>query len=163
MSLYSISQLLYLDRVGRADFSGCHLEEIWLFVTGLSHANGNVGESTPSGNCYVYSRLSAACRQRSLCVRRKCWKCQDMAEFFFLLHQTRGQHTRTHIDVHCHICKSILYLIITPVVQLYTAKHCSISCRGRRVACQITRHNFFVELFYSSVLLHSYRLKVFID
>ena len=33
-------------------FSGCHLEEIWLFVTGLSHPNGNVGESTPSGNCW---------------------------------------------------------------------------------------------------------------
>ena len=51
MSLNSISQLLYLDRVGRADFSGCHLE-IWLFVRGLSHPNGNVGESTPSGNCW---------------------------------------------------------------------------------------------------------------
>ena len=41
---------LYLDRIGRADFSVCHLEEIWLFVTGLSHPNRNVGESTPSGN-----------------------------------------------------------------------------------------------------------------
>ena len=52
VSLNSISQLLYLDRVGRADLSGCHLEEIWLFVTGLSHSNGNVGESTPGGNCW---------------------------------------------------------------------------------------------------------------
>ena len=49
MHLNSISQLLYLDRVGRADFSRCHLEEIWLFVT---EHNGNVGESTPSGNCW---------------------------------------------------------------------------------------------------------------
>ena len=47
-----LAKLLYLDRVGRANFSGCHLEEIWLFVTGLSHPNGNVGKSTPSGNCW---------------------------------------------------------------------------------------------------------------
>ena len=55
MSLNSITvlaKLLYLDRVERVDFSGCHLEEIWLFVTGLSHPNGNVGKSTPSGNCW---------------------------------------------------------------------------------------------------------------
>ena len=32
--------------------SSCHLEEIWLFVTGFSHSNGNVGESTPCGNCW---------------------------------------------------------------------------------------------------------------
>ena len=50
--LIVLAKLLYLDRVGRADFSGCHLEVIWLFVTGLSHPNGNVGESTPSGNCW---------------------------------------------------------------------------------------------------------------
>ena len=48
MSLNSISQT-----VGRVEFSGYHLEEIWLFVTGLFHLNGNVrkasaflGEST---------------------------------------------------------------------------------------------------------------------
>ena len=40
--LIVLAKLLYLDRVGRADFSGCHLEEI--FVTGLFHPNGNVGE-----------------------------------------------------------------------------------------------------------------------
>ena len=40
--LIVVAKLLYLDRVGRAEFSGCHLEEIWLFVTGLSHPNGNV-------------------------------------------------------------------------------------------------------------------------
>ena len=45
--LIVLTKLLYLDRVERADFSGCHLEEIWLFVTGLSYPNGNVGESTP--------------------------------------------------------------------------------------------------------------------
>ena len=50
--LIVLAKLLYIDRVGRADFSGCHLEEIWLFVIGLSHPNGNVGESTPSGNCW---------------------------------------------------------------------------------------------------------------
>ena len=50
--LIVLFKLLYLDRVGRADFSGYHLEEIWLFVTGLSHPNGNIGESTPSGNCW---------------------------------------------------------------------------------------------------------------
>ena len=44
--LIVLAKLIYLDRVGRADFSGCHLEEIWLFVTGLSHPNGNLGEST---------------------------------------------------------------------------------------------------------------------
>ena len=53
MFLIVLAKLLYLDRVGRADFSGCHLEEIWLFVTGLSHPNGNVGESTPSGNVAI--------------------------------------------------------------------------------------------------------------
>ena len=52
MSLNSISQTFVLDRVGRADFSGCHLEEIWLFVIRLSHPNGNVGESTYSGICW---------------------------------------------------------------------------------------------------------------
>ena len=52
MSVNSISQLLYIDKVGRVDFSGCHLEEVWLFVTGFSHPNGNVGESTPGGNCW---------------------------------------------------------------------------------------------------------------
>ena len=31
---------MYLDRVGCTDCP-CHLEEIWLFVTGLSHPNGN--------------------------------------------------------------------------------------------------------------------------
>ena len=40
--LVVLAKLLYLDRVGRADFSGCHLEEIWLFATGLFHLNGNV-------------------------------------------------------------------------------------------------------------------------
>ena len=49
--LIVLDKLIYLDRVGRADFSGCHLVEIWLFVTGLSHPNGNVGESAPIGNC----------------------------------------------------------------------------------------------------------------
>ena len=34
---------MYLDRVGCTDCLCCHLEEIWLFVTGLSHPNGNVG------------------------------------------------------------------------------------------------------------------------
>ena len=55
MSLNSklLAKLLYLD-VGRADFSGCHLEEIWLFVTGLSYPNGNIGESTTSRNCWHY-------------------------------------------------------------------------------------------------------------
>ena len=50
--LIVLAKLLYLDRVGRADSSSCHLEEIWLFVTVLSHPNGNVGESTPSGNSW---------------------------------------------------------------------------------------------------------------
>ena len=40
--LIVLAKLLYLDRVGRADFSGSHLEEIWLFVTGLSHPKGNI-------------------------------------------------------------------------------------------------------------------------
>ena len=51
--LIVLAKLLYLDRVRRADFSGCHLEEIWLLVTGLFHLNGNMrkasaflGEST---------------------------------------------------------------------------------------------------------------------
>ena len=43
---------MYLDRVGCTDRLCCHLEGIWLFVTGFSHLNGNIGESTPSGNCW---------------------------------------------------------------------------------------------------------------
>ena len=42
MSLIVLTKLLYLDRVGRAEFSGCHLGEIWLFVMGLSLPNGNM-------------------------------------------------------------------------------------------------------------------------
>ena len=46
MSLNSISQTYILP------FGGD-----WLFVTGLSHPNGNVGESTPSGNCWHFGNL----------------------------------------------------------------------------------------------------------
>ena len=45
---------MYLDQVGCTDCLCCHLEEIWLFVMGLSHPNGNVGESTSGGNCWHF-------------------------------------------------------------------------------------------------------------
>ena len=41
-----LGKLLNLDILGRVDFSGCHLEEIWLFVTGLFHLNGNVRKAS---------------------------------------------------------------------------------------------------------------------
>ena len=44
--LIVLAKLLYLNRVGRADFSGCHLEEIWLFVTELFHLNGNMRKTS---------------------------------------------------------------------------------------------------------------------
>ena len=44
--LIVLPNLLYLDRVGRADFSYCHLEEIWLFIMGLFHLNGNMRKAS---------------------------------------------------------------------------------------------------------------------
>ena len=58
ISIVKRGRICYLDGVGCTDWLCCHLEVIWLFVTGLSRPNDSIGESTPtpSGNCWHLMR-----------------------------------------------------------------------------------------------------------